>query len=198
MIATIIIVVVLVALALYIISVYNRLVELSNRAKNAFLQIDVQLKRRYDLIPNLIEIAKKYMEHEKETLLNVTNARNAAKSALEVAAQNANTNNIAKLNNAETNLLGALKGLNIQMEAYPELKANENMMQLSQELTSTENKIAFARQSYNDGVMNYNTYKQSFPSNIVAGFFPKYSGDMGMLEFNEDREVLENAPKVAF
>lgn len=198
MIVAIIILVVLVFLALYIISVYNRLVELSNRAKNAFSQIDVQLKRRYDLIPNLIEIAKKYMEHEKETLLNVTNARNAAKSALEAATQNVNTNNIAKLNSAETNLLGALKGLNIQMEAYPDLKANENMMQLSQELTSTENKIAFARQSYNDGVMNYNTYKQSFPCNIIAGFFPKYNGDMGMLEFNESREVLENAPKVAF
>lgn len=189
---------VLIAIIFYIISIYNRLVELSNRAKGAFAQIDVQLKRRYDLIPNLIEVAKKYMQHEKETFLGVTNARNYAKSALEAAAQNADAKNIAKLNSAESSLLGSLKGLNIQMEAYPELKANETMMQLNNELSSTENKIAFARQSYNDSVMNYNVFKQSFPCNIVAGFFTKYRDDMGMLEFNEDRKTLENAPKVEF
>ena len=198
MIAGISVLVILVLLGVYVASVYNRLVALFNRAQNAFAQIDVQLKRRYDLIPNLVEIAKKYMQHEKETLLSVTNARNAARSALEYATQNADMKNIAKLNSAESGLMNALKGLNVQMEAYPELKANENMIRLNDELATTENKIAFARQSYNDGAMNFNVFKQTFPCNIIAGMFPKYRDDMGLLEFEESRETLEKAPKIEF
>ena len=198
MVAGISVAVIVVIIGFYVVSVYNRLVAFFNRAQNAFAQIDVQLKRRYDLIPNLIEVAKKYMQHEKETLLSVTNARNVARNALESATQNADMKNIAKLNSAESSLLGALKGLNIQMEAYPELKANENMMQLNEELTATENKISFARQSYNDSAMNFNVFKQTFPCNIVAGLFAKYRDDMGLLEFSESREVLEKAPKVEF
>ncbi len=198
MIAGISIAVVLVLLGVYVASVYNRLVALFNRAQNAFAQIDVQLKRRYDLIPNLIEVAKKYMQHEKETLLGVTNARNAARSALEYATQNADMKSIAKLNSAESGLMNALKGLNVQIEAYPELKANENMIRINEELATTENKIAFARQSYNDGAMNFNVFKQTFPCNIVAGMFAKYRDDMGLLEFSESRETLEKAPKVEF
>ena len=198
MIAGISVLVVLVLLGVYVASVYNRLVALFNRAQNAFAQIDVQLKRRYDLIPNLVEIAKKYMQHEKETLLGVTNARNAARSALEYATQNADMKNIAKLNSAESGLMNALKGLNVQMEAYPELKANENMIRLNDELATTENKIAFARQSYNDGAMNFNVFKQTFPCNIIAGMFAKYRDDMGLLEFEESRETLEKAPKIEF
>lgn len=198
MIAGISIAVVLVLVGFYTARTYNRLVALFNRTQNAFAQIDVQLKRRYDLIPNLIEVAKKYMQHEKETLLSVTNARNAARNALKSASQSADIKNIAKLNSAEFSLLNALKGLNIQMEAYPELKANENMMQLNEELTSTENKITFARQSFNDSAMNFNVFKQTFPCNIIVGLFPKYRDDMGFLEFNESKEVLEKAPKVEF
>ena len=198
MIAGIGVAVVLVLLGIYVASVYNRLVALFNRAQNAFAQIDVQLKRRYDLIPNLIEVAKKYMQHEKETLLGVTNARNLARNALESIAQNADMKSIAKLNGAESGLINALKGLNIQMEAYPELKANENMIKLNEELSATENKIAFARQSYNDGAMNFNVYKQSFPCNVIAPLFAKYRDDMGLLEFSEGRKVLEKAPKVEF
>lgn len=198
MIAGISIAVVLVLVGFYTARTYNRLVALFNRTQNAFAQIDVQLKRRYDLIPNLVEVAKKYMQHEKETLLSVTNARNAARNALKSASQSADIKNISKLNSAEFSLLNALKGLNIQMEAYPELKANENMMQLNQELTSTENKITFARQSFNDSAMNFNVFKQTFPCNIIAGLFPKYRDDMGFLEFNESKEVLEKAPKVEF
>lgn len=195
---TFIIIVLCALVAAYIISIYNRLVALFNRAQNAFAQIDVQLKRRYDLIPNLIEVAKKYMQHEKETLLGVTNARNLARSALDSIAQNADMKSITKLNGAESGLINALKGLNIQMEAYPELKANENMIRLNEELSATENKIAFARQSYNDGAMNFNVYKQSFPCNVIAAMFGKYRDDMGLLEFSEGREVLEKAPKVEF
>ena len=198
MIAGISVAVVLVLLGIYVANVYNRLVALFNRAQNAFAQIDVQLKRRYDLIPNLIEVAKKYMQHEKDTLLGVTNARNAARSALEYAAQNADMKNIAKLNSAESGLMNALKGLNVQIEAYPELKANENMIRLNEELAATENKIAFARQSYNDSAMNFNVFKQTFPCNIITGMFAKYRDDMGLLEFSESREVLEKAPKVEF
>lgn len=195
----VIILVILVGIVIYGVSVYNKLVALFNRAKNAFAQIDVQLKRRYDLIPNLIEVAKTYMAHEKETLLSVTNARNKALNALEKANLNvADSGNIATLNIAENNLANALKGLNITMEAYPQLKANENMMQLNEELASTENKIAFSRQAFNDSVMNFNIFKQSFPCNIVAGFFPKYRNDMELLEFSESRAELEKAPKVKF
>ena len=191
--------VIVIGLVLWVIMIYNRLVELFNRAKNAFAQIDVQLKRRYDLIPNLIEVAKKYMAHEEQTLLKVVEARNTAKSTLEsVNEQGLDTQNLAQLGKAEQALGGALKGLNITIESYPDLKANQNMIQLSEELSSTENKIAFARQAYNDGATSFNIYKQSFPNNIIAGLFERFSKDIGMLEFEESKEVLNQAPKVQF
>ena len=182
---------------IWLIGAYNSLVTLKNRAQNAFSQIDVQLKRRYDLIPNLIEIAKKYLSHEQETLMKVIEARNTAKGALDNVANNA-PDAINALNNAEKSLQNALMNFNMTMEAYPDLKANTTMMQLSEELASTENKIAFARQAYNDNVTNFNTYKQTFPVNIIVGFFPQFAQDLPLLEFEEKREVLNQAPKVQF
>jgi LemA protein len=161
----------IVAFVVWMISLYNGLVALRNRFKNAFAQIDVQLKRRYDLIPNLVETAKGYIKHERETLEAVIAARNTAKSANQVAAADpADPEAMKKMVAAETGLSGALGRLFALSEAYPDLKANQTMMQLSEELTSTENKIAFARQAYNDEVMSYNTAIESFPGNFVAGF----------------------------
>ncbi len=161
----------IVAFVVWMISLYNGLVTLRNRFKNAFAQIDVQLKRRYDLIPNLVETAKGYIKHERETLEAVIAARNIAKNANQVAAADpADPEAMKKMVAAETGLSGALGRLFALSEAYPDLKANQNMMQLSEELTSTENKIAFARQAYNDEVMAYNTAIESFPGNFVAGF----------------------------
>ncbi len=161
----------IVAFVAWMISLYNGLVTLRNRFKNAFAQIDVQLKRRYDLIPNLVETAKGYIKHERETLEAVIAARNTAKSANQVAAADpADPEAMKKMVAAETGLSGALGRLFALSEAYPDLKANQTMMQLSEELTSTENKIAFARQAYNDEVMSYNTAIESFPGNFVAGF----------------------------
>jgi LemA protein len=154
------------------IGAYNRLVDLRNRFKNAFAQIDVQLKRRYDLIPNLVDTAKGYMKHERETLEAVIKARNSAVTAN--AAASANPGNPAAMQGlmgAEAALTGALSKLFALAEAYPDLKANQNMMQLSEELTGTENKIAFSRQAFNDSVMTYNTAAQQFPSNVIAGMF---------------------------
>lgn len=182
---------------IWLIGAYNSLVTLKNRAQNAFSQIDVQLKRRYDLIPNLIEIAKKYLSYEQETLMKVIEARNTAKSALDNVANNA-PDAINALNNAEKSLQNALMNFNMTMEAYPDLKSNTTMIQLSEELASTENKIAFARQAYNDNVTNFNTCRQIFPNNLIVGFFSQFTKDLPLLEFEENREVLNQAPKVQF
>jgi LemA protein len=196
-ISTIIFWVVLIAVVVWGVSIFNRLVALKNRYKNAFAQIEVQLKRRYDLIPNLVETAKGYMEHERETLEAVIEARNAASNMLADAAQDpGNGAAIQALAGQEQALAGALGRFNVVMEAYPDLKANQNMMQLSEELTTTENKVAFARQGFNDQVMSYNTYKQSFPQNFLAGPFG-HSDDASLLEF-ADSEAIQEAPKVSF
>lgn len=186
---------ILVILILWGISIYNGLVTLRNRFKNAFAQIDVQLKRRYDLIPNLVETAKGYMKHERETLEAVIAARNSAVSAnQQAAADPSNANAIGALSGAETALTGTLGRLFAVMEAYPDLKANQNMLSLQEELTSTENRIAFARQSYNDGVTTYNTARETFPSNIIAGMFN--FKEAALFEVTEQAEKV--APKVSF
>jgi LemA protein len=161
--STIIVWLVMLALVIYVISIYNTLVSLKNRYQNAFAQIEVQLKRRYDLIPNLVETARAYMAHERETLDAVVTARNEAAAVLKALGDGGAGANLASLASAENKLQGALGKLNVTMEAYPDLKASENMQQLSEELTSTENRVAFARQGFNDAVMAYNTYRQSFP-----------------------------------
>lgn len=159
-------------LIIWQVSIYNGLVKLRNRYKNAFSQIDVQLKRRYDLIPNLVETAKGYMKHERETLEAVINARNSAQQTeKQVAADPGNPEALKKLNQSEGALSGALTRFFALSESYPDLKANQNMMQISEELTSTENKIAFARQSFNDSVMFYNTEREKFPNIIFAGLY---------------------------
>ena len=177
------------------IGIYNKLVALKNRFKNAFSQIDVQLKRRHDLIPNLVETAKGYMQHERETLEAVMAARNQAQGAASrAAADPADGGAIQSLIGAESQLTGALGRLFAVMEAYPDLKASQNMMQLSEELTSTENKVAFARQAYNDSVTTYNTKRESFPTNVLAGMF---NFDEASLFEIEDPAARE-APKVSF
>ncbi|MFU8784398.1 LemA family protein [Aliidiomarina sp.] len=192
-----ILIAVLILIVLYGIGIYNKLVTLRNRFQNAFAQIDVQLKRRYDLIPNLVETAKSYLKHERETLEAVVAARNQAASALKGAAANpGDAGAMGQLAGAEGALGSALGRLNVVMEAYPDLKANQNMMQLSEELTSTENKVAFSRQAFNDSVMEYNTYRQSFPPVVFAGVFG-HSQDATLLQF-EDREAIQQAPKVKF
>jgi LemA protein len=193
----IVILVIVVAVVVYIVAIFNRLVALKNRYTNAFAQIEVQLKRRYDLIPNLIETAKGYLKHERETLEAVISARNSAANSLAAAAADpGNADTMKSLVGAEGALSGAMGKLNIVMEAYPDLKANQNMMQLSEELISTENKVGFARQGFNDQVMAYNTYKQSFPQVIFAASFG-HGADAGLLEF-EDSEQIQAAPKVSF
>jgi LemA protein len=192
----IILLVILAAPFVWATSIYNGLVALRNRFKNAFAQIDVQLKRRYDLIPNLVETAKGYMGHERQTLEAVITARNSAATANQRAAANpADGAAIQGLSAAEAGLSGALGKLFALSEAYPDLKANQNMMQLSEELTSTENKISFARQSFNDAVMSYNTKAESFPDNIIAGMFQFKTAELlQVIEAAEERK----APKVSF
>jgi LemA protein len=186
---------IVVILALWVVGIYNGLVTLRNRFKNAFAQIDVQLKRRYDLIPNLVETAKGYLKHERETLEAVIKARNIALAASQTAAANpADANAMKGLMSAETGLAGALSRLMVVSEQYPDLKANQNMMQLTEELTSTENKIAFARQAYNDSVMTYNTSRETFPNVIFAGMFGFQPAEL----FKVDDPTERNAPKVSF
>ncbi len=189
--------VVLAAVLFSVIGIYNKLVTLKNRYANSFAQIAVQLKRRYDLIPNLVETAKAYMQHESGTLEAVIKARNQAVSGLDkAAAAPGNAGAMAGLGQAEGQLAGALGRLSVVLEAYPDLKANQNMMQVSEELTSTENKVAFARQAFNDAVTAYNTYKQTFPPVMLAGMFG-HGADATLLEF-ADNEAIQEAPKVSF
>ena len=180
-----------------LVGLFNKLVTFRNRYKNAFAQIEVQLKRRYDLIPNLVETAKGYMSHERETLEAVISARNQASAGLQAAAADpGNAAAIQGLAGAEGLLTGAMGRLFAVAEQYPDLKANQNMMQLTEELTSTENKVAFARQAFNDSVTVYNTYRQTFPTVLFASMFG-HGEDAALLEY-EDREQMQDAPKVAF
>ncbi len=186
---------IIVAIILYAIGIYNSLVNLRNRVKNGFAQIDVQLTRRYDLIPNLVKAVKGYMKHERETLDAVISARNTAVSSLEAAkADPSNADAIKKLGAAEGLLGGALGRLFALSEAYPDLKANQNMMQLQEELASTENKVAFSRQAFNDAVLSYNNKAENFPNNIIAGTFRFELASFLDIQSEEKREV----PDVAF
>jgi len=186
---------VVVLLFLFFIGIYNRLVTSRNGYKNAFAQIDVQLTRRYDLIPNLVETVKGYMAHERNTLEAVISARNVAVTGLKAAAANpGDPAAVQGLATADNQLSGALGRLFALAEAYPDLKANQNMMQLSEELTSTENKVAFARQAYNDAVLSYNNTREVFPNSIVAGSFGFMPAQMLEIESPQKREV----PKVSF
>lgn len=184
--------VVLVLMLMYFISIYNSLVGLKNRFKNAFAQIDVQLKRRYDLIPNLVETAKGYMKHERETLEAVIKARNAAFAAGQQAAANpGNPQAMQGLSTADTALSGTMTRFLGLMESYPDLKANQNMLALQEELTSTENKVAFARQAYNDAVMTYNTTREVFPNNLVVGFGNFPVAELFQVSAPEQRESVK-------
>ncbi|HJS21960.1 MAG TPA: LemA family protein [Steroidobacteraceae bacterium] len=184
-----------VLLILFLVGIYNRLVGARNAYKNAFAQIDVQLTRRYDLIPNLVETAKGYLKHERETLDAVVRARNAAVTGLRAAAASpGDPAALQQLAGAENALSGALGRLFAIAEAYPDLKANQNMMQLSEELTSTENKVAFARQAFNDAVMSYNTTREVFPNSVVANAFAFGAAQLLEIESPQKRE----APKVTF
>jgi len=185
-----------IVLLVFIIGIYNGLVAAKNRFKNAFSQIDVQLKRRYDLIPNLVETAKGYMEHEKETLQGVIEARNSAMMAAKVAGSDpSNPEAMKALGSAESLLGSALGKLSVVMEAYPDLKANTTMEKLMEELTSTENRVAFARQAFNDSVMGYNTQREKFPANIVAGLFQFGEANQLQIEFPDGSR---EAPKISF
>jgi len=190
-----IVLLVIIAVVVYLIAAYNGLITKRNRYKNAFSQIDVQLTRRHDLIPNLVETAKGYMKHEKDTLEAVINARNSAVTGLKNAAKDpSNPAAMKELAQAEQGLSGALGRLFALSEAYPDLKANENMMQLSEELTTTENKVAFSRQAFNDSVMDYNNQVEAFPSNLIANNFGFKLAELLEIEDEIKREV----PEVSF
>jgi len=190
-----VVLVLLLIVAMIVVGMYNGLVTLRNRYKNAFSQIDVQLKRRNDLIPNLVEVAKGYIKHERETLEAVIQARNAAYAAGQQAARApGDAQAMGSLGAAEAQLSGALGRLFAVAESYPDLKANQNMLALQEELSSTENKIAFARQAYNDAVMTYNTQREVFPTSIVAGMFQFQEATLFQIDRPEEREV----PKVSF
>lgn len=185
-----------IVIAMYAVGIFNRLVALKNRYENGFAQIEVQLKRRHDLIPNLVETVKGYMKHERETLEAVIQARNQAVGGLEKAAGKPGDPAAMKaLGGAEGALTGAMGRLMVLSESYPDLRASENMQQLTEELTSTENKVGFSRQAYNDAVTLYNTAKQSFPAILFAGMFG-HSQDAAFLEF--DSQAIAEAPKVSF
>ena len=189
--------VILAVVAFVVIGIFNKLVTLKNGYQNSFAQISVQLKRRYDLIPNLVETAKAYLTHERGTLEAVIAARNQAVTGLDAAAAApGSATAMAGLRQAESQLIGALGRLNVVMESYPDLKANQNMMQVSEELSATENRIAVARQSFNDAVTQYNTYKQTFPPVLLAGLFG-HGPDAALLEF-DDHAQIQQAPKVSF
>ncbi|WP_073325823.1 LemA family protein [Ferrimonas marina] len=190
----VIVAIVAAVVVMFVISTYNRLVALRNRVGNGFAQIEVQLKRRYDLIPNLVETCKGMMKHERETFEAVVNARNEAAKCLE-SASGGDAKGVVALAGAEQQLAGALAGMRVAVEAYPDLKANTTMTQLNEEMTSTENKVAFSRQGFNDAVMTYNTAIQSFPANLMAGMFGFQ--EKAMLEF-EDSAQIQAAPKVQF
>ena len=192
---SLIILAVILLLIFYVVMIYNRLVQYKNRFKNAFSQIDVQLKRRYDLIPNLVETAKTYLKHEHETLQEVTEARNQAMAAMKGASRNPGDATAMKsLMGAEAALGGALLSLNAVMESYPDLKADQTMAQLSEELSSTENRVAFARQAYNDEVMVYNTQRETFPDLLFAGSFGFKHAVLWKIENVADKQ----APKINF
>ncbi|MES9814814.1 MAG: LemA family protein [Candidatus Thiodiazotropha sp.] len=192
---SIVLLVIILAVIGFGVGMYNKLIAGRNRYQNAFAQIDVQLTRRHDLIPNLVETAKGYMKHERETLEAVIEARNRAVSGLQQAAKDpSNPETMKQLGEAEQGLSGALGRLFALAEAYPDLKANENMMQLSEELVSTENKVSFARQAYNDSVMQYNIDRESFPSNLIASWFRFLPATLLEIEDEVKREV----PKVSF
>ena len=184
-------------IALWVVGLYNGLVTARNAFKNAFAQIDVQLQRRFDLIPNLVETAKAYLSHERETLEAVVNARGAAQAGLSAAkASPGDPAAMAELAKTQGALNGALGRLMVVVEAYPDLKANQNMMQLTEELTSTENKVAFARQAYNDSVMAYNNRREVFPASIVANAFN--FAPAALLDIPADKAEVREAPKVQF
>ena len=184
-------------IALWVVGLYNGLVTARNAFKNAFAQIDVQLQRRFDLIPNLVETAKAYLSHERETLEAVVNARGAAQAGLSAAkASPGDPAAMAELAQTQGALNGALGRLMVVVEAYPDLKANQNMMQLTEELTSTENKVAFARQAYNDSVMAYNNRREVFPASIVANAFN--FAPAALLDIPADKAEVREAPKVQF
>jgi LemA protein len=193
----IIVAVIVVLLLLWVVVAYNALVRARNAFKNAFAQIDVQLQRRFDLIPNLVETAKAYLAHERGTLEAVTNARAAAMTGLSAAQQNPGDPAAMKqLAQTQGALAGALGRLNVAVEAYPDLKASQNMMQLSEELSSTENRVAFSRQAYNDSVMTYNNRRQAFPGSVIAGTFN--FTEAAQWEIAPDHPETREAPKVQF